>query len=112
LLGSLFAGSGGTSGLGGLLAQFQRAGLGSQADSWVSRGQNQPLSPDDVERVFGHDALAQIARHAGVSEEDTSVGLSHLLPEVVDRVTPEGKVPADNDLVASVEAFGRRYGLG
>ena len=111
LLGSLFGSSGGSGGLGDLLAQFQRAGLGGQADSWVSRGQNQPLSPDDVERVFGRDALAQIARHAGVSEEDTSRGLSQLLPEVVDRVTPEGKVPAHDDLAASVEAFGRRYGL-
>jgi uncharacterized protein YidB (DUF937 family) len=111
LLGSLFGASGGTGGLGDLLAQFQRAGLGAEAQSWVSRGQNQPLSTDGLEKVFGRDVLAQIARHAGVSEADASRGLSQLLPEVVDRVTPDGKVPPDNELLAGVEAFARRYGV-
>ena len=111
LLGAVFGGSGGGGGLGDLLAQFQRAGLGAQAQSWVSRGENQPLSPDGVEKVFGRDALAQIARHAGVSEADASLGLSKLLPEVVDRMTPDGKVPDDNQLLAGVDAFARRYGV-
>jgi uncharacterized protein YidB (DUF937 family) len=109
LLGSLFGGAGGRGGLADLLSQLQRAGLGAQADSWVSRGANQPISPDAVEQVFGRDVLAQIARHAGVSEADASRGLSQLLPEVVDRVTPEGRVPEENDLLASVDAFTRRY---
>jgi uncharacterized protein YidB (DUF937 family) len=106
LLGSLLGGSGG--GLGDLLAQFQRAGLGAQAESWVNSGRNEPISPDAVERVFGHDALAQLARQAGISEADAARGLSQLLPEVVDRVTPDGRVPPQNELLASVEAFTRR----
>jgi uncharacterized protein YidB (DUF937 family) len=111
LLGSVLGGAGGRGGLGELLEQFQRAGLGTQADSWVGRGANQPLSPDGLERVFGRDMLAQIARHAGVSEAEASRGLSQLLPEVVDQVTPEGKVPDADVLVASVDAFARRYGV-
>ena len=111
LLGSLFGRSSGGGGLGDLLSQFQRAGLGAQADSWVSRGQNQPISPGQLEQVFGHDALAQIARHAGVSEADASRGLAQLLPEVVDRVTPGGQVPAEHDLAASVDTFARRFGM-
>jgi uncharacterized protein YidB (DUF937 family) len=111
LLGALLGGAGGTGGLGDLLAQFQRAGYGEQADSWVSRGQNQPLPANALEQVFGRGALAEIARHAGLSEADTSRGLSQLLPEVVDHVTPDGRVPDADTLLASVQALGRRSGL-
>jgi len=112
LLGSLLGGSSGAGGggLGDLIEQFQRAGLGAEADSWISRGQNQPLPPDGLERVFGRDALAQLARQVGVSEEDASRGLSQLLPEVIDHVTPDGNVPSFDALNASVDQLTRRYG--
>jgi uncharacterized protein YidB (DUF937 family) len=112
LLGTILGGSGGTSSMGGLgqiLSQLQRAGFGQQADSWVSRGQNQPLPPDALEQVFGRSGLAEIARRAGVSEADATRGLSQLLPEVVDHVTPEGQMPSSlDDLSASVDALSRR----
>ena len=113
LLGSLLGGSGGggSGGLGDLLGQLQRTGYGAQADSWVSRGQNQALPPNAIEQIFGRGGLAEIARRAGLSETDTSRGLSQLLPEVVDRVTPEGQVPEADTLLASVQALGRRYGV-
>lgn len=98
-------------GLGALLEQFQRAGFGAEADSWVARGQNRPLPPDAMERVFGRDAMAEIARRTGVSETDASRGLAELLPEVVDRVTPEGNVPKDDQLLAGVDALTRKLGL-
>ena len=105
------AGGGATGGLGELLAQFQRAGFGAQADSWVSRGQNMPLPANAIEQVFGRNGLAEIARRTGLSEGDASRGLSQLLPEVVDRVTPEGQIPQADALVASVEALSRRCGV-
>jgi len=108
LLGSLFGGRGGAGGLGDLLAQFQRAGLGAEADSWVSRGQNLPLPPGGVDKVFGPDAMAEIAQRAGISQGDASRGLSALLPEVIDHVTPDGKMPGLDTLAASVDALGRR----
>jgi uncharacterized protein YidB (DUF937 family) len=111
LLGSLLGGGSGGGGLGDLLGQLQRSGFGQQADSWVSRGQNQQLPANAMEDVFGRSGLAQLARSAGLSEEDTSRGLAQLLPEVVDHVTPDGKVPEQDALAASVEALARRYGL-
>jgi uncharacterized protein YidB (DUF937 family) len=96
------AGMGGMGGLGGLLEQFQRMGYGEQASSWVGPGQNQPIPADVIGQIFGQDGLAAIARQAGVSEADVSAGLSQLLPEVVDRVTPNGEVPDLDALTASV----------
>jgi uncharacterized protein YidB (DUF937 family) len=114
VLGALLGGSGAGSGMGGLgdlLAQFQRAGYGDQAQSWVGRGQNQPLPPNALEQIFGRGGLAALAQHAGVSEAEASRGLSQLLPEVVDHVTPDGREPDADALLASVQALGRRYGV-
>jgi uncharacterized protein YidB (DUF937 family) len=101
---------GGMGGLGELLDQFQRAGFGDQARSWVGAGQNQAITPDVIAKVFGRDGLSAIAARAGVSETEASVGLSQLLPEVVDRVTPQGQVPDLQSLTASVEALARQLG--
>jgi uncharacterized protein YidB (DUF937 family) len=112
VLGQILAGgSGGAGGLGGLLEQLQRAGFGEQAGSWVSSGQNLPISPEVIGQIFGADGLAAIARQAGVSERDASEGLSQLLPEVVDRVTPSGEVPDLERLSASVGELSRRLGI-
>jgi uncharacterized protein YidB (DUF937 family) len=102
---------GGSGGLGGLLEQFQRAGFGDQARSWVSPGQNLPIPADAVEQVFGRGGIADIARRAGLSEQDASRGLSQLMPEVVDRMTPDGQVPDDSSLEASVDSLAKRFGL-
>ena len=107
MLGGASAGSGG---LGGLLDQFRRAGFGDQANSWISTGPNRPIPPDAVEKVFGRDGVAEIARRAGVTEQDASRGLSELVPEVVDRVTPKGELPDDTSLLATLESLTRRLG--
>jgi uncharacterized protein YidB (DUF937 family) len=111
ILGGGRGGPGG-GGLGDLLEQFQRAGFGEQTGSWVGTGQNQPLPPNALEQVFGRGGLAEIARRAGLSEEDTSRGLEQLLPEMVDRVTPEGRMPEGAQLTRSVDDLTRRLGLG
>ena len=112
ILGQVLGGvGGGSGGLGGLLEHFQRAGFGDQARSWVSAGDNQPISPNDITQVFGADGLAEIARRAGVGEDDAARGLSQLMPEVVDRLTPDGRVPDDSSLLAGVESFARRLGV-
>jgi uncharacterized protein YidB (DUF937 family) len=105
------AGMGGLGGLGGLLNQFEQAGYGDQARSWVGTGQNQAIPADVIGQIFGPAGLSAIARQAGVSEADASAGLSQLLPEVVDRVTPEGEVPDLDQLTASVSDLSRRFGL-
>jgi uncharacterized protein YidB (DUF937 family) len=114
ILGSLLGGAAGGSGRGGLgdmLDAFQRAGFGQQAQSWVGTGRNEPLPPDALERVFGPGGIGEIARRAGVREEDASLGLAQLMPEVVDRMTPDGSVPDDAALMANVETLARRFGI-
>ena len=106
------AGGGGAGGLGSILAQLQQAGFGKEADSWVGTGANKPIPPDAMTQIFGRDGLQQISRHAGLSEEETSRGLSQLLPEVVDRVTPGGEVPDFDALSNSVDDLARRFGAG
>ena len=103
------AASGG--GLGDLLEQFRRQGYGTQAESWVGSGANQPISPDILAQVFGRDGLSRIATQAGLTEEDASAGLSELLPDVVDRMTPGGQMPDSDALLQSVRDLGRRLGV-
>jgi uncharacterized protein YidB (DUF937 family) len=80
-------------GLGGLLQQFQHGGLGEVAQSWVSTGQNLPLTPDQLGGVLGGDKVAQIAQQLGLSHGDVLGQLSQMLPQVVDKLTPHGEVP-------------------
>ena len=111
ILGQVLGGTGGQGGgLGGLLRQFENAGLGDQARSWVSPGQNQPLAPDALGRVFGADGLAAIARQAGLSERDTSAGLAQLLPEIIDRATPQGQIPDGDQQASTLQDLMRRLG--
>lgn len=101
----------GGGGIGDILEQFQRAGFGEQARSWVGTGANQPISPDAISQVFGREGLSQIASRAGLSEQEASAGLTEVLPDVVDRLTPQGEVPDLDALSASVSDLQRRFGL-
>jgi uncharacterized protein YidB (DUF937 family) len=74
------------------------------------QGRNEAIPPNALEQVFGREGMAEIARNAGVSEQDAAQGLSQLMPEVIDRMTPEGQVPDENTLVASVDALIKRLG--
>jgi uncharacterized protein YidB (DUF937 family) len=107
VLGQVLGGGGG-GGLGGLLEQLQHAGFGEQAESWVGRGANRPIPPDAWAQIFGREGLEQISRQAGITEDDASRGLSELVPEVVDRVTPNGEVPDIDVLRQSVNDLARR----
>lgn len=98
-------------GLGELLQQLQRAGYGEQARSWVGTGANLPISPDAMSQVFGRDVLSKIASQAGLSEQEASAGLTAVLPQVVDRLTPKGEVPDLDGLAASVGDLRQRLGL-
>jgi uncharacterized protein YidB (DUF937 family) len=77
----------------------------------VSTGRNEPIAPEAFEQVFGRRGVEEIARRAGLSEQDASQGLSQLMPEVVDRMTPDGRLPDDNALLASVESLAKRLGV-
>ncbi len=93
-------------GLQGMLGKFQQAGYGAQADSWVSTGQNQPINADAFSQVLGHGQLSQIAQQLGLSQGAVAGGLASVLPQVIDKMTPQGQVPDDhNDIVAQALAL-------
>ncbi len=86
-------------GLGGILDAFQKGGLGHIADSWVSQGDNMPVTGDQVSEVFGNDKISAMASQLGMSHGDVSGGLAQILPQLVDRVTPNGQVPQDHNML-------------
>jgi len=89
----MLAGQGQAGGLGSLISQFQQAGYGQQMDSWISTGQNLPISPEQLMQVFGQGQLQQMAASSGMDVGQVSGGLSELLPQLIDRMTPAGQVP-------------------
>ena len=86
-------GAAGTGGLTGLLGRFQQAGLGHVTDSWVGTGSNQPVSPQQLEQVLGQQQVQQMAQQANMHPQDLLSQLSQILPQVVDRLTPNGQLP-------------------
>lgn len=79
-------------GLGDLVESFKKAGLGQKADSWVGTGQNEPVTPVEVEKGVGGDIIDDLARQTGVSREELLKRLSEVLPGMVDKMTPTGKL--------------------
>lgn len=80
-------------GLQGVVSEFERNGLGPTVRSWVSTGPNQPISPDEVQRALGPDLLQQLSQKSGVSVQDLSRKLAEVLPQAVDKMTPDGAIP-------------------
>lgn len=85
--------AGGLGGLAGLVAKFQQSGLGDVAASWVGTGQNQAISPDQLGGVLGNDTIAGMAQQMGMNQGDLLGQLSQMLPQVVDKLTPNGQIP-------------------
>jgi uncharacterized protein YidB (DUF937 family) len=82
-------------GLGKIMSGLQAAGLEDKAKSWVAKGENKPLTADEVKRVVPAEKIAEVAQKAGVSHDDAAGLIAQALPAVVDHVTPDGHVPDD-----------------
>jgi uncharacterized protein YidB (DUF937 family) len=80
-------------GLGGLLERFQQSGHGNVSRSWVGDGQNQPVQPNQLGTVLGPNILKTLAQRSGLSEDELTKQLSQILPGVVDKLTPSGRIP-------------------
>jgi uncharacterized protein YidB (DUF937 family) len=91
------AGSVLSGGLGGLLDQFKQNGQGDVADSWVRSGPNKPLEGEQLAQAIGPDVLAQLSQQTGLSREELLARLSRELPDAVDKMTPEGRVPSEEE---------------
>lgn len=81
-----------------LLNRFHQTGQGQAVRSWVNNGPNQPVHPQAVEEALGPQGVQHIARESGLSPEETVEGLPHVLPNLVDKLTPHGDVPPPNVL--------------
>lgn len=80
-------------GLGGLLQSFQQSGHGDIINSWIGSGPNQPIAPDQLHRALGPQAVDNLSRLTGVAAPDLLSELSRVLPSVIDRLTPQGRMP-------------------
>lgn len=85
------------SGLGGLLHQFQQNGQGNLANSWVGTGQNAPASPNQISQALGPDTIRELAQRLGLPEDEVASRLSKELPQVVDKLTPNGRLPTHEE---------------
>ena len=81
-------------GLTGLVQTFQKNGLGDIVNSWVGTGKNLPVTPQQIQQGLGGDLLSQLATKAGISTDAAGAQLAGLLPDLVDKLTPTGKIEA------------------
>jgi uncharacterized protein YidB (DUF937 family) len=100
-LGGLFGGRDGGSvlsgGLNDLLRQFQQSGHGEVADSWVGSGPNRAIAPNDLAKALGADRIDAMMAQSGMSRDELLSGLSQQLPGLVDHLTPNGRVPSEQE---------------
>jgi uncharacterized protein YidB (DUF937 family) len=105
-LATMLTGKGGDGmGLSRLLDQFKGAGLGDKAESWVGNGENASLDPDEVEKAIGADRLAQMSKQTGESVGALKTDLSKMIPDAVNKLTPDGKMPNPGDLMNMVKGL-------
>jgi uncharacterized protein YidB (DUF937 family) len=105
-LGSLFASgaAGGvlSGGLNDLLKQFQQSGQGDVANSWVGKGPNKTIAANDLAKVLGADQINTLMENTGMSRDELIASLSQALPEAVNQLTPEGRMPTEQELSRSL----------
>jgi uncharacterized protein YidB (DUF937 family) len=85
-------------GLGELIERFRQNGQGDIADSWVGHGPNKEVAPDQLEQAIGPDVLATLSQQTGLPQNEILARLSRELPTAVDKYTPEGRVPTEQDV--------------
>jgi uncharacterized protein YidB (DUF937 family) len=101
-LGGLLAGGAAGSvisgGLGDLLKQLQQSGHGDTANTWVGPGQNKAIAPGDLAKALGADQISGLMSQTGLSRDELLSGLSQQLPDVINHLTPEGRLPTENEV--------------
>jgi uncharacterized protein YidB (DUF937 family) len=95
IFGSGDAGRNVSEGLRDLVDRFRSTGQGAKADSWVSMEANRDLQPDELETAIGRDTINELSQKTGLSREEILKRLTAALPETVDRLTPDGRLPSE-----------------
>jgi uncharacterized protein YidB (DUF937 family) len=86
-------------GLGGLIKQFQQKGFGDAVDSWVGTGKNQDVAPKDVSVALGGDVVDELASRTGLTRDQVIGELARMLPNMVDKLTPNGRLPTQAEVM-------------
>lgn len=85
-------------GLGDLLDHFNGSGQGQKAQTWVTQGANDPIGTSELEQTLGAETIATLQQQTGLSKQDLLERLSKTLPQAVDRLTPDGRLPSDEEV--------------
>jgi uncharacterized protein YidB (DUF937 family) len=86
-------------GLNGLIQAFHTNGLGGLVNSWTSTGENQPATPDQMQQALGSDKVQAMAQSLGISPDAAKSTLAQLMPMLIDKLTPNGSVPEQSNLL-------------
>jgi uncharacterized protein YidB (DUF937 family) len=97
LLGGAAAGSVLSGGLGNLIKELQEGGHGRAAQSWVGTGQNEDIAPHHLADALGSDTIDALSQHTGLEREDLLAGLSQHLPDLINQLTPNGRLPSEEE---------------
>lgn len=97
-------------GLNDLISQFTSNGLGDIIGSWVGTGENQAISPDQIQKALGSDQIKTIASQLGIDQNAVLSQLTNLLPQAIDKLTPDGKVPEGDILSQGMNLLGGLFG--
>ena len=97
LLGGASAGGVLSGGIRDLVERFKQSGQGQAADSWVKPGVNQQLAPNELEQAIGPDVLNTLSQQTGLTREELLARLSREIPSAVDKFTPEGRLPTEEE---------------
>jgi uncharacterized protein YidB (DUF937 family) len=101
-LGGLVASAGG---MEGIMSKLEASGMGDKLQSWIGTGQNQEMSAAEVEQALGKEEIQKAAAEAGVSEQEAADGLAGLLPQMIDKISPDGKLPDMGQLDEMMGSF-------
>lgn len=97
-------------GIGGLADKFHQGGLGDLVKSWISTGDNLPISADQISSVLGNEKVAEMAQKLGLDGDQLSGQLAEYLPQVIDKLTPDGNVPQGDLLGSALEMLKGKLG--
>jgi uncharacterized protein YidB (DUF937 family) len=95
-------------GITGLIQKFNEKGLGDHISSWIGTGENLPISADQIKDALGGDKIKEMASKLNLGEQDTSKSLADLLPQLIDRLTPDGSVPHQDMLSRGIDMLKKK----
>jgi uncharacterized protein YidB (DUF937 family) len=95
-------------GINGLIQKFNEKGLGDHISSWISTGKNLPISADQIRDALGSDRIKELASKLNLGEHDTSKSLADLLPQLIDKLTPDGSVPHEGMLSQGIDMLKKK----